>query len=93
VTNGAYKNATLPSQGYVVSINDEGVPIETSADTPDSSFFEDYFWLDSSETRGMFRGGCWKSQTDGGQYALNVSVPPSFVGAAVGFRCVADPDA
>jgi formylglycine-generating enzyme required for sulfatase activity len=93
VSNGSYKNVTLPSHGYVVSINDEGVPIETHPDTPDSSLFDDYFWLDPSDTRGMFRGGYWKSQTDGGQYALNVSVPPSFVGGAVGFRCVVDPDA
>jgi formylglycine-generating enzyme required for sulfatase activity len=90
VTNGMYKNTPLPSEGYIVSISDEGIPLETSMDTSEASLFDDYFWLDPGDTRGMFRGGYWKSQTDGGQYALNVTVPPSFTGAAVGFRCVAD---
>jgi len=90
VTNGAYGNVQLPAEGYVTSINDEGVPVATDFNAPDAAFFSDYFWIDPSETRGMFRGGYWKSETDGGQYSVNVTVPPSFVGNAVGFRCVAD---
>ncbi len=91
VSGGMYKNIQLPEQGYVVGINDEGVPVETNPDIPERALFEDFFWVDRSDTRGMFRGGYWKSQADGGQYSLNVTVPPSFVGSAVGFRCVASP--
>lgn len=90
VTAGTYKNIVLPQQGYIVSINDEGVPVSTDPNATDDAFFDDYFWMDASETRGMFRGGYWKSETDGGQYSLNVTVPPSFTGNAVGFRCVSD---
>ncbi len=91
VSNGIYKNIALPDQGYVVGTNDEGVPVETHPDMPDRALFDDFFWVDRSDTRGMFRGGYWKSQSDGGQYAINVTVPPSFVGSAVGFRCVSAP--
>ncbi len=88
VTNGVYKNTPLPSQGYVVSIDSAGMPLETNIDTPDAALFDDYFWHDPTDARGILRGGYWKSETDGGQYAVNITVPPSFVGNAVGFRCV-----
>jgi formylglycine-generating enzyme required for sulfatase activity len=87
VTEGAYENAPLPPQGYIADIDETGVPISTVEAVPDPAFFEDYFWLEPSGVRGMIRGGVWRSQTDGGQYALNVSVAPSFTGDAIGFRC------
>lgn len=90
VQNGAYQGTTLPENGYVKSITDGGVPVETNQDTPDPSFFNDYFWIERDGVRGIFRGGYWKSQSDGGQYSVNITVPPSFTGAAVGFRCVKD---
>jgi hypothetical protein len=37
---------------------------------------------------GMFRGGFWGKADDVGIYAVYASSPPSFVGEAVGFRCV-----
>jgi formylglycine-generating enzyme required for sulfatase activity len=48
------------------------------------------FYIDISETRGILRGGYWNSQSDAGQYAINITVPPSFSGEAAGFRCVKD---
>lgn len=87
---GVYDGRELPDEGYVTSIGENGMPIETDFNEPDPSLFSDYFWVDKTETRGMFRGGYWNSQSDAGQYALNVTVPPSFIGVAVGFRCVKD---
>lgn len=87
VDEGTYAGDTLPAQGYIAEIDDAGLPTRTEDVTPDPSFFDDYFWLEPTGVRGMIRGGFWRSQTDGGQYALNVSVPPSFTGDAIGFRC------
>lgn len=89
VTDGSYSPQILfPEQGYITSITDDGVPIETNLSEPDQAYFEDYFWLDKTNVRGMLRGGYWKSKSDAGQYAVNVTVPPSFSSDAVGFRCV-----
>lgn len=90
VSDGVYEGSVLTTEGYIRSINEHGMPIETSADSPDPTFFNDYFWIDSVGVRGILRGGYWKSKSDAGQYAVNVMVPPSFVGSAVGFRCVKD---
>ncbi len=90
VQDGVYAGRALPLQGYVRSIDESGIPIETNEYESDESLFHDYFWLDPVEARGMLRGGYWKSRTDAGQYAINVTVAPTFVGSAVGFRCVKD---
>jgi hypothetical protein len=90
VSDGRYVEEALPNEGYIADITSGGIPIQTDPAVPNESFFEDYFWLDGTNVRGMLRGGYWKSRSDAGQYALNVTVPPSFVGTAVGFRCVKD---
>ncbi|MBP9669339.1 MAG: SUMF1/EgtB/PvdO family nonheme iron enzyme [Candidatus Pacebacteria bacterium] len=90
VQDGTYAGRALPLEGYIRSIDESGIPIETNEYESDESLFHDYFWLDPTEARGMLRGGYWKSRTDAGQYAVNVTVPPTFVGSAVGFRCVKD---
>lgn len=90
VTDGQYRGKSLPSEGYITGIDGDGTPVSTNHDVPDESFFKDYFWIDASETRGVLRGGYWNSQTDAGQYAINITVPPSFSGEAAGFRCVKD---
>ena len=87
LTDGSFKGRFLPSEGYVKGIDNEGVPIETSSTTPDLNFNEDYFFVDLKGARGMIRGGYWGSGSDAGQYAINAITPPSFTGAAVGFRC------
>ncbi len=90
VTDGVLRGTALPPEGYITGINGDGIPVATDRDVPDESFFKDYFWLDSTDVRGVLRGGYWNSQTDAGQYAINITVPPSFSGEAAGFRCVLD---
>lgn len=90
VYEGEYKGRSLPEQGYVADIDEEGVAIMTSSENFDSTFFNDYFWIDKTEVRGMFRGGSWTNQSDAGQYSLYAVSPPSYTGRAVGFRCVSD---
>lgn len=90
VTGGNFNGTVLPPEGYITGIDSNGTPIATDHDVPDESFFSDYFWLDPTDTRGILRGGYWNSQTDAGQYAINITVPPSFSGEAAGFRCVQD---
>lgn len=90
VDEGEYVTTLLPEEGYVADIDTEGVVRDTNPTQGDPSFFEDYFWINDAGVRGMLRGGYWRSKSDAGQYALNVTVPPSFVGNAVGFRCVKD---
>lgn len=90
VTNGMLGTTQLPPEGYITGIDGNGYPIATDHDVPDESFFADYFWMDPTDTRGILRGGYWNSQTDAGQYAINITVPPSFSGEAAGFRCVKD---
>lgn len=90
VVEDRYIDTAFPDEGYVTNIDARGIPIGTDATNPDDAFFRDYFWLEGETVRGMLRGGYWRSKSDAGQYALNVTVPPSFVGTAVGFRCVKD---
>ncbi len=90
VNNGQFNGSVLPAEGYITGIDGNGTPIATDHDVPDESFFSDYFWLDPTDVRGVLRGGYWNSQTDAGQYAINITVPPSFTGEAAGFRCVKD---
>lgn len=90
VTDGELYGKTLPAEGYITGIDGDGTPVATNHDAPDESFFNDYFWLDPTDVRGVLRGGYWNSQSDAGQYAINITVPPSFSGEAAGFRCVKD---
>ena len=87
VNYGVYKDMNLPQTGYVHSVNESGTPLETG-NTPDENYFKDKFWIDSTTITGIFRGGYWSSKSDGGMYSMHTQVPPSFVGEAVGFRCV-----
>ncbi len=92
VYEGKYNDVLLPPAGYIKSISEKGIPIKTNQEGSDQSFFNDYFWAEPTDIRGVFRGGYWGNQSDAGQYAVNVTVPPSFVGGAVGFRCVKEPN-
>lgn len=87
VTDGILNGRALPSEGYVTSIDDNGVPIATDQTMPNASLFSDYLGIDPTDTQGVLRGGYWRSSTDAGVYSMNVTVPPSFQGNAVGFRC------
>ena len=88
VNYGVYDGIKLPDTGYISSVNDKGLPLETAL-TPDSNYFNDKLWVDSANVTGIFRGGFWGSESDGGPYSMHTQITPSFVGEAVGFRCVA----
>lgn len=90
VEAGSYNGVPLPAEGYITESDSAGMPTATNVDEGADAYFKDYFWLDHLGTRGIIRGGYWNSGTDAGAYAVNITVPPSFVGNAVGFRCVKD---
>lgn len=90
VEAGSYKGSPLPAEGYITETDENGMPRMTHPDEASDAYFKDYFWLDQLGTRGIIRGGYWNSGSDAGAYAVNITVPPSFVGNAVGFRCVKD---
>ena len=85
-TDGAVNGRTLPTQGYVAGLDGDGLVYATN-DAPQPEYFNDYLWVDHQGVRGIFRGGFWSSGDRAGQYAVNVTVPPTFVGEGVGFRC------
>ncbi len=89
VTEGLYKNRSLPESGYVSLVDQDGIVLETS-DDPNNSFGKDYAWVDQTGVQGIIRGGFYGSETDGGVFAQNLAVPLNFSAVGVGFRCVRD---
>lgn len=87
VKDGKFGGATLPAPGFVKGADEKGIPSETGAE-PDENYHRDRFWLVADGTRGMFRGGFFGTGSDGGAYAVHAEMPPSFIGTAIGFRCV-----
>ena len=88
ITDGAYQGRSLADQGFVKAADSEGIPVSTDAEQADLNYNEDYFWIDKSGSRGMFRGGYWGSDSKAGIYSVHAISPPSFTGIGVGFRCV-----
>lgn len=86
VAQGTYKGIALPDEGYVASVNEEGIPMATE-ENPSPLFNKDRFWIDKNIHTGIIRGGFWGSDSDAGRFALLSEIPPTFTGAAVGFRC------
>ncbi len=89
VIDGVYKNRLLPTDGYVVAVDAEGVVASTSA-VSQIEYGEDYVWTNSTGLRGMIRGGFYGSKSDAGIFALNAAVELSAQSTGVGFRCVRD---
>jgi hypothetical protein len=89
IYDGQYGGRPLPPAGYVTAADAGGVATETDT-TPraDSVFKEDYFWSTGAGAYGMIRGGFYRSRSDAGIYAVHAHTPTTFVGEAVGFRCV-----
>lgn len=87
VKNGAINGDALPGEGYVSGVDEAGLALDTR-ELEDPSFNADYFWINTEGTRGILRGGYFKSGTDAGIYSTNTAVPSSFLGIGVGFRCV-----
>jgi hypothetical protein len=86
VSGGMYAGRMLPSEGYVTEADQDGVPSAVGESSP--SFGEDYFFIDPVGVKGMFRGGFWSMNEKAGMFSINTTIPTSFVGVAVGFRCV-----
>lgn len=84
---GKFGGVALPAPGFVKGSDEKGIPSETGAE-PDENYHRDRFWLATDGTRGMFRGGFFGTGSDGGAYAVHAEMPPSFIGTAIGFRCV-----
>lgn len=89
VVAGVYENRTLPEEGYVSSVDKDGIAL-SSQENPHVLYGEDYVWTNSDGVRGMVRGGFFGAGSDAGLHALNASVEPSFSSAGIGFRCVSD---
>ncbi len=87
VVDGVYNNRLLPKDGYVTAVDATGVVVETN-ETANSSFGGDYVRTSSSGLFGMVRGGFYQSGEDGGIYALQANIAPTFSSAGIGFRCV-----
>jgi formylglycine-generating enzyme required for sulfatase activity len=83
--NGSFEQRTLPGEGYVIEADANGVPVAVGTSSP--SFGNDYFFIDPSGVKGMFRGGFWSMNEKAGIFTVNASIPTTFVGNAVGFRC------
>lgn len=87
VIDRTYHDQLLPESGYIAGVNATGMPTE-STPRPEHMFNYDYVWTHASGTRIMMRGGYYGSGSDGGLYALHAAIEPTFVGNAIGFRCV-----
>ena len=86
VVRGTYGGRILPDEGYVSEADVDGVAIMTS--TSSSQIFHgDYLSIDKGGVEGMFRGGFWNMSEKAGVSAINATIPTSFIGVAVGFRC------
>ena len=86
VVEGQYGGRKLPGEGYVEESDVEGVAVKTGTE-PNDALGKDYFFMNPSDVRGMFRGGFWSMEEKAGVMSINATIPTSFVGNAVGFRC------
>ncbi len=90
VIDGNLDGLRVPGEGYVASINNKGVPMETSS-TSVPEFHDDYAWFNSQGSQVIMRGGFFSSRSDAGLYSMQANIDLNFAGAGVGFRCVYDP--
>ncbi len=88
VKQGEFNNEQLPNSGFIDATDGEGIPIMTNNKTPNANYNNDYYWLKSSDVRGMARGGYWRNKSDAGVYSLYIVTPPFQAEAGIGFRCV-----
>lgn len=87
VFDGNYDNRKLPVEGYVESVDNAGVALETAED-PNDIYNKDYYWSKDSGRYAIIRGGYYGSGFDGGIYAVHAQTDKNFASAAIGFRCV-----
>lgn len=86
VINGMYEKRELPNDGYVIEADTDGVPVKVASSSSDV-FHNDYFYVKHDGVSGMLRGGFWNLTDKAGVATVNATIPTSFVGSAVGFRC------
>jgi Sulfatase-modifying factor enzyme 1 len=89
VQGNMFNNRELPGEGYVTSVDAQGIAITTGNDA-DSLYGNDYMWSKDEGVFGMIRGGFYGSKQDAGLYSVNTSVQTGFATPGVGFRCVKD---
>jgi len=89
VRGNTFNNRPLPEEGYVTSVDTQGIALTTGTDA-DSLYGKDYMWSKTEGVFGMIRGGFYGSKQDAGLYSVNASVQTSFATQGVGFRCVKD---
>lgn len=87
VESGLYQNRTLPTEGFVLEADVDGVALLTTS-TPQTLMHDDYFWSETTGSFAMMRGGYHGSKQDGGIYSIYAKVTPSFSSGAIGFRCL-----
>jgi hypothetical protein len=87
VKDGVLSDQTLPEEGYISAVTDDGIPTATKPD-PDILYGSDYFWREASGTFVVMRGGFYKGQNDAGLYSMQAGISQDFSGEAIGFRCM-----
>lgn len=89
VHGNVFNERSLPEEGYVNSVDSQGIALE-SGGVANDLYGKDYIWSKSEGVFGMLRGGFYGSGQDAGLYTVNASVQTSFATQGVGFRCVKD---
>jgi len=87
VTDGRLGEQGLPSEGYITSVDGDGVAVMSST-SPNLAFNSDYVWSKPAGQYAAMRGGFYGSRTDGGVYTLHGATPLDLAASTVGFRCV-----
>lgn len=87
VFDGQYNGRALPQEGFVAQVDNGGVAA-VSTTSPQAQFGADYFWMKPEGAFGIMRGGYHGSKEDAGVFAVHAATRPTFVSAAIGFRCL-----
>ena len=87
VRDGNYNDYELPGEGFVISADSQGMPIDTDIESGDMNYNNDYLYIKPTGVRGIARGGYWDNKDEAGMYSVYLVAPPSFAGTGIGFRC------
>jgi hypothetical protein len=88
IDEGLYNGRKTPEEGYVQSVDLDGVVLTTDKKNANELYGGDYAWLNPTSVKGMFRGGYWGLDERGGLYSLYGALNTDFSGVGLGFRCV-----
>ena len=70
-------------------VDNNGVVVETGSE-PNTTFGEDYAWINKNGVFGIIRGGFYGGESDAGIFSQNLAVPFDLRTTGLGFRCVKD---